>query len=70
MSTSDDCDGECSVSGKCNPAHPMHCCHFIVRAVKPSLKKGYIMVGFACDKKCGKVSASWILRKLGSDTSI
>lgn len=44
------CDGRCDATGKCDPTHPVHCCHLVVTSWQswPWLK-------FRC-VKCGKGS--------------
>ncbi len=46
----DSCDGECSVKGRCNPLHPIHCCHFVKTTAFQSDRPGYVLLGFMCVK--------------------
>jgi len=46
------CDGLSSPTGRCDPRHPLHCCHFSIgRTVNG--KRGYVCV------KCGRPSRTW-----------
>jgi hypothetical protein len=49
----DTCDGECSPKGRCDPSHPLHCCHLVATE--------YVTVGkmlryFHVCVKCDRVS--------------
>jgi hypothetical protein len=46
------CDGLCDLTGKCDPRHPIHCCHFVVTVRRGKTK------GYQC-QKCGKGSKTW-----------
>jgi hypothetical protein len=48
------CDGRCDATGKCDPAHPLHCCH-----LARSIFSGPF-VGYRCEK-CGKRSKTWTM---------
>lgn len=51
------CDAECSPTGRCDPKHPIHCCHVVVsRVVRIT---GVRRKGFIC-MKCTKVSRTWV----------
>lgn len=66
----EDCDAFAGAWGKCDPRHPIHCCHFIVTTSRPSLKPGWVLLGYSCKKGCGKVSKVWTLRKESEGTGV
>lgn len=66
----EECDTFCGVWGKCDPSHPIHCCHFIVNLRRPSGKPGWVLLGYGCRKGCGKVGETWTLRKEGGGVEI
>jgi len=47
------CDGECSVSGKCDPTHPLHCGHFSITRRTQIQRAIY---AYSMCLKCGKRS--------------
>lgn len=61
----DSCDAECSPAGKCDPSHPLHCCHIVVTE---SLQVGPRTVKFfyVC-VKCDRVSRTKITVIVGPE---
>lgn len=45
------CDTECSPTGRCDPAHPLHCCHF-ARTRRRQIGR-HVYAFWQCEK-CGK----------------
>ncbi len=56
----DTCDGESSPTGRCDPSHPLHCCHL---AITGSQDAGPMIVLFSWCTKCGKRSRTKTLVK-------
>jgi len=48
--------------GKCEQAHPMHCCHFVVTEWIPHTRKGHSLRGWKC-LHCPKTSKAWVVMK-------
>lgn len=49
------CDGWCNGTGRCDPKHPLHCCHLSITAKMWNAAQTMILF-FAQCVKCGKRS--------------
>lgn len=50
--------------GRCNPAHPLHCCHIAIGTRELAGPKGFVLCGWKC-VVCGKRSRVQVLRRGG-----
>jgi len=57
------CDGLCDPTGRCDPKHPMHCCHFVL-----TYRSGPWQ-GYRC-AKCGKLSKAFVKASSGEGPAI
>lgn len=55
------CDGLSDPTGRCDPRHPIHCCHFATTVFVDAGRPGWVLVGYEC-KKCGKTSRLYMKR--------
>ena len=53
------CDGQTDVSGRCDPSHPIHCCHFM-----RTTWERYPKIAGVC-AKCGKTQGRDVNRVTG-----
>jgi hypothetical protein len=65
------CGGLSDPGGRCDPKHPVHCCHFATTAhVDVPGRPNWVLMGYVCRKGCGKVSVLVMRRRPDVDTRI
>jgi hypothetical protein len=55
MEQAETCDTICNGTGRCDPSHPLHCCHLSITQRK-WIGTGRMVLLFARCVKCGKRS--------------